>query len=140
MLPVPLTVASQIENYLTVRKRCTNNTNFILAGLNDNPLSTRHIYPAFHQAVKETGLASSRRIIGNTTFSTPTPHSLRHSFAVNTLKDVKSRGGCPQKALPVLSAYMGHRKYRYTALYLKVLDAEQRQGLVDFSIAHQEDL
>jgi hypothetical protein len=35
---------------------------------------------------------------------------------------------------------MGHRKYRYTALYLKFLDAEQRQGLVDFSIKAQKDI
>jgi integrase/recombinase XerD len=42
--------------------------------------------------------------------------------------------------LPVISAYLGHRKYRYTAVYLKVLDAEQRQGLVDFAIARQEDI
>ena len=76
----------------------------------------------------------------NTTFGAPTPHSLRHSFAINTLKRLKQRGESSQKALPVLSAYMGHRKYRYTAVYLKVLDAEQRQGLVDFAILRQEDI
>jgi hypothetical protein len=35
---------------------------------------------------------------------------------------------------------MGHAKYRYTAVYLKVLDAEKRQALVDFAISHQEEL
>jgi len=35
---------------------------------------------------------------------------------------------------------MGHTKYRYTAVYLKVLDAEQRQGLVDFAISRQENI
>ncbi len=45
-------------------------------------------------------------------------HSMRHSYAVNTLKSIKVRGDDPQKALPVLSAYMGHHKYCYTAQYL----------------------
>ena len=40
----------------------------------------------------------------------------------------------------MLATFMGHAKYRYTAVYLKVIDAEQRQGLVDFAIAHQEEL
>jgi integrase len=73
-------------------------------------------------------------------FGHPTPHSLRHSFAVNTLKAAKERGQDPQKVLPVISAYMGHSKYRYTALYLKVLDAERRSGFVDFAISHLEDI
>ena len=141
LIPLPLMVASEVDNYLAVRKNFVNNQNkFILAGANEGPLAIRYIYPAFHQAVKKIGLAAVRRIIANTTFSAPTPHSLRHSFATNTLKDIKSRGECPQKALPILSAYMGHRKYRYTALYLKMLDAEQRQSLVNFSIARQEDI
>ena len=42
--------------------------------------------------------------------------------------------------LPVLSVYMGHRKYRYTAVYLKFLDAEQRSNLVDFSVRRQEEI
>ncbi len=80
------------------------------------------------------------RTIANTTFGAPTPHSLRHSFAVNTLKNLRSKDKSPQKALPVLAAYMGHRKYRYTAVYLKFLDAEQRRNLVDFSIDRQEEI
>jgi hypothetical protein len=35
---------------------------------------------------------------------------------------------------------MGHSKYRYTALYLKVLDAKRRQGFVDFAISRLEDV
>jgi integrase len=79
-------------------------------------------------------------MIANVSFGSPTPHSLRHSFAVNTLKQIKERGKSLQAALPILAAYMGHRKYRYTAVYLKVLDANQRQQLVDFNISRQKDL
>ena len=85
--------------------------------------------------VKDNGIKRKRQVIGTTIFSAPVVHSLRHSFAVNTLKQMAN----PQNGLPVLSAYMGHRKYAYTALYLKMLDAEQRNNLVDFSLSHQEE-
>jgi len=142
LVPVPYPAATEIENYLAVRLTLQDNDRnpFLLPGQNQQPLSDRRIYQLFHQAVKDIGLEQPRRIIANTTFGAPTPHSLRHSFAINTLKRLRQRGESPQKALPVLSAYMGHRKYRYTAVYLKVLDAEQRQELVDFAISRQEDI
>lgn len=142
LVPVPYPAAMEIENYLAVRHTLRDNDRhpFLLPGQDQKPLSDNRIYQVFHQAVKDIGLEQPRRIIINTTFGAPTPHSLRHSFAINTLKRIKQRGESPQKALPVLSAYMGHRKYRYTAVYLKVLDAEQRQGLVDFAISRQEDI
>ncbi|MDL1985079.1 MAG: hypothetical protein LWX54_12995 [Deltaproteobacteria bacterium] len=65
---------------------------------------------------------------------------MRHSFAINTLKRIKQQGKSPQNALPILAVYLGHRKYRYTAVYLKVVDAEHRQGLVDFAISRQEEI
>ncbi|TFG36672.1 MAG: integrase [Desulfobacterales bacterium] len=142
LIPLPQQTATEIDNYLAVRHALRDNDRnpFLLPGRDQKPLSANQIYPIFKQAVKDIGLKQPRRIIANTTFGAPTPHSLRHSFAVNTLKRIKQRGESPQKALPVISAYLGHRKYRYTAVYLKVLDAEQRQGLVDFAIARQEDI
>ena len=142
LIPVTYSTAREIENYLAVRHTLQDNDRnlFLLAGQDQNPLSANRIYPVFHQAVKDIGLQQPRRIIANTTFGAPTPHCLRHSFAINTLKRIKKREESPQNALPILSVYLGHRKYRYTALYLKVLDAEQRQGLVDFAISRQEDI
>lgn len=94
----------------------------------------------FHQAVKDIGLDQSRKVIGNMNFSSPTPHSLRHAFAINTLKDIKERGKSPQHALPILATYMGHSEYKHTTIYLKFLDAEHRQGLIDFAISHQGEI
>ena len=67
-------------------------------------------------------------------------YSLRHSFAINTLKRIKERGDCPQHALPVLATYMGHHIYQYTAKYLKFIDAEQRQSLFDFARLKMENI
>lgn len=142
LIPAPESVAMEIDNYLSVRYALLGEDHnpFLLAGNKQKGLGTDHIYPVFHQAVKDVGLNRPRQIIGNTNFSAPTPHSLRHSFAINTLKRVKARGESPQNALPVLATYMGHSEYKHTVKYLKVLDAEQRQGLADFAVSHQGEL
>jgi integrase len=88
----------------------------------------------FRKALKKIGLDQPRRLMGNVNFSQPTPHSLRHSFAVNTLIKIKERGESPQRALPVLAAYMGHSEYKYTSVYLRVADALSRKNLVDFAL------
>jgi len=134
LIPLPQSVAIGLENYLAV-SRCLLadvDNQYLLAnstgrGLNDNRVRT-----VFHRAISDIGLEQSRQIIGNVNISSPTPHSLRHSFAVNTLKSVKERGRSAQNALPVLAAYMGHSEYKHTIKYLKFLDAYQRLGLVNF--------
>ena len=140
LIPLPQSVAIELENYLAVR-RCLPagvDNKYLLAnstarGLNDNRVRT-----VFHRAISDIDLEQSRQIIGNVNISSPTPHSLRHSFAVNTLKSVKERGRSAQNALPVLAAYMGHSEYKHTIKYLKFLDAYQRLGLVNF-VSRQPD-
>jgi integrase/recombinase XerD len=104
-----------------------------LAGRNGQPLKAHRVRRVFHRAVEAIGLKQPKRIMGNMTFGSPVPHSLRHSFAINTLNRIKARGVSPRHALPVLAAYMGHRKYQYTAAYLKVKDAGDLAGLIDFT-------
>jgi integrase/recombinase XerD len=142
LLPLPRELAWEINNYLALRSHFVEDSKnrYLLAGKDKRGLSTNYIYPIFKKAIKTAGLAQPKHIIINTTFGSPTPHCFRHSFAINTLKNIKKRGQCPQKALPFLSAYLGHQKYRYTAVYLKMLDAEQHKSLVNFAIGHQEEI
>jgi site-specific recombinase XerD len=135
LIPVPKAALIEIENYLAVRKAfCANDQNpYLLAGRNQNGLRDYQVRFAFHQAVKDIGLDRPKRVLANMTFGSPTPHSLRHSFAINTLKRIRDQGKSPQHALPVLAIYMGHRKYQYTAAYLKVRDAKHLAGLIDFA-------
>ncbi len=142
LIPAPKSVVDEINNYLAVRA-CfaeVESNKYLLPMRNGKCVSKYRIYKAFHPAVREIGIDQPKRIVGNTTFNSPTVHSFRHSFAINTLKRIKDQGRPPQNALPILAAYMGHIKYSYTAVYLKYIDAEHRQNLVDFSIHHQEDL
>ena len=124
LIPLPMAVAIDMENYLALRDvlLVEQQNPFLLAGFKQKGLTDSTLRNHFHRAVEDIGLKQPRQIIGKMTFSSPTPHSLRH-YAVNTLNAVKQRGKCPQNALPVLAAYMGHSEYKYTTQYLKVLDA-----------------
>ena len=142
LIPVPKSVAVEIDNYLSVRDAFMaedQNPHLFVTnlqkGLNDSRLRF-----VFHRAVNDIGIDRPRQVIGHTVFGSPTPHSLRHSFAVNTLKRIKERGDCPQHALPVLAVYLGHVSYQQTATYLKFIDADQRQGLLDYVSARKEKI
>jgi integrase/recombinase XerD len=134
LIPVPKSVAVELDNYLQLRKALLpdDHSPYLLISDRYNGLSTYQVSRAFHQAVKDISLEGSKKTIANTTFGSPIPHSLRHSFAINTLKRIREQGKSPQNALPTLAVYMGHSKYKHTLVYLKVLDSNQRQGLVHF--------
>ncbi|MEA1866787.1 MAG: tyrosine-type recombinase/integrase [Thermodesulfobacteriota bacterium] len=136
LIPIPRDVVTQVENYLSVRKSLLqyDYSPFLLVRTDQKPPTDWQVRKLFHKAMKEIGLEQSRRVIGNVNFSQPTPHSLRHSFAVNTLLRIKKRKGSLQYALPVLATYMGHSLYWYTAIYLRVVDAISRKNLVDFTL------
>jgi integrase/recombinase XerD len=141
LIPIPLAVAVELENYLNVRKTLTSRDHnpYLLIGNQRRWIRSEQIGSVFRQAVKDIGLHQSRQILGQTNFNSPNPHSLRHSFAINTLRRVKARGRSPQNALPILAVYMGHSEYKHTIHYLKVVDAEQRQGLMEFTFSQHEE-
>lgn len=135
LIPAPQAVMMETENYLAVRKSLSpdDKNPYLLAGRKQRPLRDDQVRDLFHQAVRDIGLNRAKKIIGDVSFGTPRAHSLRHSFAINTLKGIKDRGQSTQHALPVLAAYMGHRKYQYTGAYLKVKDAKHLSGLIEFA-------
>lgn len=136
LIPIPKTVIQELDNYLCVRAHlCPRDQNpYLLAGRSLSPLSDQKVRSFFHHAVRAIGITQPRKKLGNILFTPPTPHCLRHSFAVNTLKAIKERGASPQHALPVLATYLGHATYFNTSVYLKVADASSRNKLYDFSV------
>jgi len=136
LIPVPKAVSTEIDNYLSVRQalRRDDDNPYLLAGSGKAPLNDQQVRYVFHNTLKNMGLNQPRRVIGNVNFCQPTPHSLRHSFAVNTLIRIKERGESAQNALPVLAAYLGHSDYKHTSVYLRVADAASRKQLVDFAL------
>ena len=135
LIPIPKEVVYEIENYLSVRKSILHDDSpFLLVRTDQKPPTDQQIRFQFHKAMKDMGLDQPKRVIGNVNFLQPSPHSLRHSFAVYTLLKIRERGGDPQHALPILAAYMGHSEYKYTSVYLRVTDAISRKNLIDFSL------
>jgi site-specific recombinase XerD len=139
LIPLPKSVAIELENYLAVRQclLAEQDNKYLLANSTGKGLTDHRVRSVFHRAVSNIGLEQPRQVIGNLNISPPEPHSLRHSFAVNTLNRIKKRGGSAQNALPVLAAYMGHSEYKHTIKYLKFIDAQQRLGLVNFIGTHR---
>jgi integrase/recombinase XerD len=142
LIPIPQAVAAEITNYLAVRRILwgTDANPYLLAASKQKSFYDELIRRRFHQAVSDIGLKHPRQTLGNTNIGAPTPHSLRHSFAVNTLKRIKDQGKSAQHALPVLAAYLGHSEYKHTAKYLKMLDAKHRHNLVNFINTQKQDL
>ena len=140
LIPLPQSVAIELENYLAARRYLPagSDNKYLLANSTGKGLTDNRVRTVFHRAVSDIGLEKPRQIIGNVNISSPTPHSLRHSFAIHTLSSVKKRGGSAQNALPVLAAYMGHSEYKHTIKYLKFIDAQQRLGLVNFINSHPD--
>jgi integrase/recombinase XerD len=136
LIPLPKAVMQEMDNYLSVRAHlCPQDQNpYLLAGRGLSPLPDQKVRFFFHHAVRAIGIHQPRKKLGNILFTPPTPHCLRHSFAVNTLKAIKERGASPQHALPVLATYLGHATYFNTSVYLKVADASTRNKLYDFSL------
>jgi len=134
LIPLPQAVATEIDNYLQLRKALSgaDRNPYLLAGRNLKGLQASQVRAAFHRAAAACSIVCKRKTLTATTFGAPIPHSLRHSFAINTLRRVREQGKSPQHALPVLAAYMGHSEYKHTLKYLKVLDAGQRQELFHF--------
>ncbi len=142
LIPVPRAVAVELDNYLSVRDAfmAEDQNLYLLVRNRQKGLSDSRLRFVFHRGVNDIGIDRPRQVLGHTVFGSPTPHSLRHSFAVNTLKRIKERGDCPQHALPVLAVYIGHVSYQQTATYLKFINAEQRQGLLDFASSKRENI
>jgi integrase len=135
LIPLPAAVQKELDDYLRLRQLfgADNQSPYLLASKKQRGFHHNQVRYVFHRAVDAIGIREQRQIIGDMTFGKPVPHSLRHSFAINTLTQIKTRGQNPQHALPVLAAYMGHRKYQYTGAYLKVNHARDRHGLIEFA-------
>lgn len=141
LIPIPFSVAQEIDNYLALRAALPqrHSNPYLFIGGRQKGLYDQRIRVIFHNALKRIDIRRPRQIIGNTVFGNPTPHSLRHSFAVNTLKAAIARGQSAQNVLPTLAAYLGHVEYRHTMKYLKVVDAQSGVRLLNFAGTKRED-
>ena len=83
LIPLPQSVAKELENYLAVRHGLLADVNskYLLVNATGTGLNDHRVRTVFHRAVNDIGLTQPRQIIGNMNISYPTPHSLRHYAA-----------------------------------------------------------
>lgn len=114
LIPVGSRTAEYLERYWHTRQeRFTTPSGddpFFIHAVG-TPFSRHYVELKFREACTRAGV---RMISGKT----PTPHHLRHTFAVHRLYKWYQEGVNPQEKLVLLSLFMGHVKPDYTQHYL----------------------
>ena len=110
LVPLHHTARAGLERYLKHRLSYTPFDNHVFVSLRGKPLLVEDIERAFRVAVNRIGLRRKPR---------PTPHSLRHSFAVRALEAAPDGRDRISEHMLALSTYLGHSKVSHTYWYLE---------------------
>ena len=70
------------------------------------------------------GIYRKATLRGDTVFGSPSPHSLRHAFAVRTVRRWQKEGRSIDQIADTLMTYMGHVSLKATQVYLKALSLD----------------
>ena len=101
-----------LNRYLTVRrKEKTLDGHLFVITIGGPPCSFR-ARQAFRELAEQTGIREPSAARG------PSPHSLRHSFAVRSLENLDA-GADPSRHILALSTYLGHTNVSHTYWYLE---------------------
>lgn len=114
---VPLHESAQagLERYLQRRQAYAPLDDHVFVSFRKEPLSVAAVEKAFRKAVKQLGLQPR---LGR---ARPTPHSLRHAFAVKALETCPDGRDAITKHMLALSTYLGHSKVAHTHWYLEAV-------------------
>ena len=110
LVPLHPTARAGLERYLEYRLPYAPCDNHVFVSLRGTPLLIENVDRAFRLAVDRLGLQRKPR---------PTPHSLRHTFAVRALEASPDGRERIAKHMLALSTYLGHSKVSYTYWYLE---------------------
>jgi integrase len=110
LVPLHHTARAGLERYLEYRLSHAPFDNHVFMSLRGTPLLIEDVERAFRIAVDKIGLQRKPR---------PTPHSLRHSFAVRALEASPDGRDRIAEHMLALSTYLGHSKVSHTYWYLE---------------------
>jgi len=110
LVPLHQTARAGLERYLEYRLPYAPFDNHVFVSLQGTPLLVENIDRAFGLAVDSLDLQRKPR---------PTPHSLRHTFAVRALEASPDGRERIAKHMLALSTYLGHSKVSHTYWYLE---------------------
>ena len=113
LVPLHETARAGLERYLEQRRAYAPLDDHVFVSLRRKPLLVKDVETAFHTAVKAIGLPCAP------VRPRPTPHSLRHSFAVRALEACPDGRDHITKHMLALSTYLGHGNVAHTYWYLE---------------------
>jgi integrase len=113
LVPVHETAQAGLERYLRQRRPYAPFDDHVFVSLRRKPLLVADVEAAFRTAVDKIGLQRRPGL------PRPTPHSLRHTFAVRALESCPDGRDRITKHMLALSTYLGHAKVSDTYWYLE---------------------
>lgn len=113
LVPLHDTARAQLERYLERRRSYAPFDDHVFVSLRRKPLRIADVETAFQTAATKIGLACEPER------PRPTPHSLRHTFAVRALETCPDGRDRITKHMLALSTYLGHGKVADTYWYLE---------------------
>jgi len=125
LIPIAHKTSIKISNYLNTRKnliKVNTNNPYIFLSFLENKSKRKTLSQHFRIILDEIGIYRPPRLVGNTVIGSPCTHSLRHSFAVNTIRRWKVQGRDIDQIADTLATYMGHSSFVSTQVYLKALN------------------
>jgi integrase/recombinase XerD len=115
LVPLHDTAQAGLERYLQQRRPYAPFDDHVFVSLRRKPLSLADVDEAFGTTVKRVGLPPGPGGVR------PTPHSLRHAFAVRALQTCPDGRDAITKHMLALSTYLGHSKVADTYWYLEAV-------------------
>jgi integrase len=115
LVPLHETAQAGIEHYLKHRCPYAPFDDHVFVSLRRKPLHIGNVETAFQTAVDKIGLQQGPGL------PHPTPHSLRHTFAVRALETCQDGRDHITKHMLALSTYLGHSKVSHTYWYLEAV-------------------
>ena len=115
LVPLHETAQAGLERYLQQRRPYAPLDDHVFVSVRRKPLARADVEKAFRTAVKRVGLPPR---FGR---ARPTPHSLRHAFAVRALETCPDGRDAITKHMLALSTYLGHSQAAHTYWYLEAV-------------------
>ena len=117
LVPLHPTVEQGLERYLEQRRPYAPTESHVFVSLRRKPLIVQDVECAFRTAATAIGLPQ------RPVRPRPTPHSLRHAFAVRALQTCPDGRDAITEHMLALSTYLGHAKVADTYWYLEAVPA-----------------
>src|SRR5436309_5344955 len=114
LVPLHETARAGLERYLQQRLAYAPTEPHVFVSLRRKPLLLHDVEVAFRTAARAIGLPDAPR-------ARPTPHSLRHTFAVRALQTCPDGRDAITQHMLALSTYLGHAKVADTYWYLEAV-------------------